>query len=89
MLNEAGNGSIIKGELFEVDDEGLKTLDIIESVAKPKGYTRISTSAKISNGNEKLTAWIYVKERATVDIIHNVLEGEYNLDSRYIPANKR
>lgn len=87
LLNEQGNGHIIKGELFGVDDEGLKTLDAIESVGKPNGYIRIEV--EITDGKSNMNAWVYVKDRTSVDIIHNELTGKYLLDARYIPAAQR
>lgn len=87
LLDELGKGHLITGELFEVDDAGLETLDVIESVGKPNGYHRIKIEATYMNKTQNV--WIYVKHRAAVDIVHNELSGEYMLDERYIPANMR
>ncbi|PCI88655.1 MAG: hypothetical protein COB24_01430 [Hyphomicrobiales bacterium] len=87
LLNEQGNGHIVKGEFYEVDDDELATLDIIEGVRKAGGYERISIAAL--SGNVKLKAWIYVKDRVDVEAIHNELNGEYKPDARYIPDAQR
>lgn len=87
LLSEKGTGHFVKGELFEVDDDGLAALDMIEGVGKPNGYKR--TAIEVMGSGESLQAWTYVKDRGTVDVIHNELDGEYKLDVRYVPAAQR
>lgn len=87
LLSDNGQGHMIKGELFELDDDGLATLDMIEGVGKENGYKRIAIQV-ISDARNVL-AWTYVKDRTTVDVIHNELNCEYQQDERYIPAAQR
>lgn len=89
LLNELGEGHKICGEIFEVDDAGLKILDVLESIGKSNGYKRIATNAQYSNSPDILNVWIYVKNRTAVDQIHSELTNEYKLDERYIPVSQR
>lgn len=82
-----GDGNCITGELYEVSENGLAQLDIIESVGKPLGYKRILIDAVLNE--QVVKAWIYLKDAAQVNIIHNELAGTYSLDSRYIPVFMR
>ena len=38
ILHEPGVGWHVKGELYEVDDEMLKVLDVLKSIHKPSNY---------------------------------------------------
>jgi gamma-glutamylaminecyclotransferase len=41
MINAPGEGDLIEGELYEVDDDCLKRLDALERIKKPDGYRRL------------------------------------------------
>ena len=40
LVHEPGRGERIKGQLFEVDDQGLVAMDVLERVADAHWYTR-------------------------------------------------
>lgn len=48
LLNLPGDGFRISGEIYEVDDEKLKQLDILEDY--PRFYDRITIEVATSNG---------------------------------------
>jgi len=50
MINSPGEGCQVEGELYEVDDNCLKSIDVLECTDQPDGYRRqaifvISTTA--------------------------------------------
>lgn len=83
------NPNLIKGELFTVDDAGLKMLDEIEGVGEKNGYIRCITKVNTKNSQKEYNAFIYIKERSSIENIRNYLSDEYLLDNRYIPAELR
>ncbi len=46
MLNAPGEGELVEGELFEVDDDCLKRIDALERVNKPDGYRRLKIKVR-------------------------------------------
>jgi gamma-glutamylaminecyclotransferase len=40
MLDVPGQGFKVRGQVFEVETEALKTMDALERVGQPGGYTR-------------------------------------------------
>ena len=46
MLDRPGEGHPIEGELFEVDDENLARIDLLEGTHEPGGYRRQSIAVK-------------------------------------------
>jgi gamma-glutamylaminecyclotransferase len=46
MINAPGEGQQIEGELYEVDDDCLKKLDVLERIKEPDGYRRFKISLK-------------------------------------------
>ena len=66
LLNEPGEGMAVKGDLFEADEEGLRIMDALESVGKPKGYLREKITVVTDDGQE-VEAWAYLKRRDDVE----------------------
>jgi gamma-glutamylaminecyclotransferase len=52
MLDRPGEGHHIEGELFEVDDENLARIDLLEGTHEPDGYRRKSIAVKAIDKNE-------------------------------------
>jgi len=57
LLLEQGSGHNVHGEVYCVDDEKLKALDILE--AYPRFYTRRQEEIVLSSG-ERMAAWTYL-----------------------------
>jgi gamma-glutamylaminecyclotransferase len=95
LIFEAGLGSRVSGELFEVDDAALERLDFFEHVHLPMGHNRLKiavemvTSASGGGMEGVLDAWAYMKNRSQLQVIHSELTDEYHHDTRYIlPADR-
>jgi gamma-glutamylaminecyclotransferase len=97
LIFEAGLGSRVFGELFEVDDAALERLDFFEHVHLPMGHNRLkiaiemaaSGSAGGNSGEGILDAWAYMKNRSQLAVIHSELTDEYHHDPRYVlPADR-
>jgi len=54
MINLPGTGKPVKGELYDVDDDGLKRLDALERIKKPDGYRRIKIEVRSVEKNDAL-----------------------------------
>lgn len=89
LIAEPGRGHRVFGELYEVSDETLATLDRMEGTHLPIGYERIELAVETAVEGARLDAWTYVKERARIDVIHSEMLEEYRLDPRYVPASER
>jgi gamma-glutamylaminecyclotransferase len=83
LLDATHGNKRIKGELYRVDQNTLAWLDALEGVGKNKGYQRVEIEVLAENG-EIILANAYMKYRKDIDVIHNQLSTQYELDSRYI-----
>ncbi|MCP4319868.1 MAG: gamma-glutamylcyclotransferase [Hyphomicrobiales bacterium] len=89
LLDEPGQGQRVYGEVFQVSDDGLATLDRMEGTDNPLGYRRISVVVVAAEDGTALEAWTDVKDRAMLDGIHSKALAEYGLDPRYVVPAKR
>ena len=60
LLNRRGTGSPVKGELYDVSEEGLQALDELEGY--PDRYTRMQVSVA-TEGSDAVQAWMYMLDR--------------------------
>ena len=93
LLNEAGHGFQVTGEVYEVDDAVLAELDELESVHLPNGYRRLEIAIEPLNGTDTPkgpnSAWTYLRERQHVGDIHAGPMETYPLDAGYVSVAKR
>ena len=89
MIFEAGVGHRVFGEVFDVDDHTLGKLDILESTHLATGYKRLEIAVESVDSGEVGNAWVYMKDRDIIDVIHTELTDAYHLDPRYVPAKDR
>ena len=87
MFAEPGEGSRVKGEVYEVDDERLGVLDALESISKP-GNDRITTKVEPLVGGTALRAFIYIKARGLATPVHTGYLEDYQ-DRRFIHQSQR
>lgn len=89
LLDEPGAGRRVFGEVFEVSDEGLATLDRMEGTHLSIGYRRIRIFVEEADAGTAVEAWTYVKDRRSVDGIHSEDQEEYGHDPLYVmPADR-
>jgi gamma-glutamylaminecyclotransferase len=88
MMPEPGVGHQVIGELYEVDDETLARLDVIESVHLPTGYHRDSIEVVSLDDGSTLDAWVYFKSLARVEQVRSDYLTEYS-DNRYVHKSRR
>ena len=93
LIFEAGLGSRVFGELYEVDDAALDRLDFFEHVHLPTGHNRLKIAVEMvassGDGEGVLDAWAYTKNRSQLEVIHSELTDEYHHDPRYVPPDDR
>jgi gamma-glutamylaminecyclotransferase len=81
MLDEPGMGHHVRGELYEVDDGRLATIDGLESVGKP-GNFRVILGVGILDGARSWQAFAYMKGRQLATPLHSGYLETYE-DRRY------
>jgi gamma-glutamylaminecyclotransferase len=73
MVNSPGEGAHVAGQLFEVDEAGLRQMDVLEGIDAVDGYRRttIEIVERDKAGVIPLTALVYVKlpEQLAVETI--------------------
>ena len=91
LIFEAGLGSRVFGELFEVDDAALERLDFFEHVHLPAGHNRMKIAVEMvdGGGDRVLDAWAHTKNRSQLEVIHSELTVEYHHDPRYVLPDDR
>lgn len=87
LIDEPGQGHQVWGEVFTVSEDHLRRLDELESVHLPSGYRRVETQIVAEANGGQQTAWVYLKDRATIEGIHDGPMAEYPLDRRYVPPS--
>jgi gamma-glutamylaminecyclotransferase len=89
LLDDPGDGELVSGELFAVDDEDLTHLDRLEGTDLPGGYRRIVLRVRSHSDRALREAFTYVKSRSAVDPIHGKPLAVYTNDRRYVPPAER
>ena len=87
MMNEAGTGHSVVGELYELDEEQLTRLGEMESIGKPGNFRVPVRVVPIGRGTP-CTAFAYMKSRALADPTHTDYLESYQ-DRRFIPPERR
>ena len=87
MLNQPGAGLLVKGELYEVDEARLATIDLLESIGKP-GNLRVSVEVERIGGDDTCSAFAYAKSPELATPAHTGHLDDYQ-DRRFIPPSRR
>jgi gamma-glutamylaminecyclotransferase len=87
MMNEPGRGLHVRGELYEVDDARLTTIDRLESVGKP-GNFRLLIQVEALDGKAAWPAFASMKSRVLATPVHSDLLENYD-DQRFVPFDRR
>ncbi len=83
MLDQAGQGLVVQGELFEVPDAHMERLDELESVGA-KGSFRSTIEVEPIGGGLRETVVSFMKDESWLDPIHSPLLSDYQ-DRRFVP----
>ena len=67
LVNSLGLGEQVLGQVFEVDQPTLATLDTLERICEPDGYRRVKLALKSVSGHdsEVIYAFAYLKQSAS------------------------
>lgn len=68
MIDDAGNGEIINGEVYQVDKQQLKKMDKLESINKEDGYRRILIQVKSLKHFHVHDVFCYMKPKDMLNI---------------------
>jgi gamma-glutamylaminecyclotransferase len=88
LLPEPGTGHQVRGELWEVPEAMMPSLDALESVHLPNGYRREVIAVQPEGCPFALEAHAYFRERRHIDVIHTEPLEDYQ-DRRYVAAEDR
>jgi len=87
LMPEPGVGHRVKGEVWEVPEAMLPSLDELESVHLPTGYRRQRIEVEMASGGLH-EAWVYLRERRHIAMIHTAPLDDYQ-DRRYVASEDR
>jgi gamma-glutamylaminecyclotransferase len=87
MLDRPGEGLRVRGELFEIAEDRLATLDELEDVGEP-GSFRTTVKVCAIGGGEPMSAIGFMKSEEWLDPVHSACLSDYQ-DRRFIPPWKR
>ncbi|CAH1116114.1 unnamed protein product [Phaedon cochleariae] len=76
LLESPGNGTHVKGELYEVDDKVLTDLDVLED--HPNFYTRKLYDVLTLDGQNISKVWIYMIEQFKPDLLNEIFYESYS-----------
>ena len=95
LVDEAGEGHRVVGQVFEVDQATLDAMDVLERVAQPDGYRRLTVAVEALEGEPgaRLTVQAYLKPRehfdradARLGPLHEYTEAHAALYRSRVPA---
>jgi gamma-glutamylaminecyclotransferase len=91
MMDSAGTGHQVFGEIYQVDDNGLARMDRLERIGLPDGYIRVDIPVEAADSGEQQTVMVYLKPASQLDA-NDIQAGpfaEYTLShaARYRPRN--
>lgn len=63
LVDKAGDGHRVTGQVFQVDSATLRAMDAFEEVGLPCGYVRVEVELELVDGaSEALRAYAYMKQ---------------------------
>jgi gamma-glutamylaminecyclotransferase len=83
LVDAAGEGHRVAGELYEVDDATLVAMDRLEGIGRPDGYVRLRLDIEpLDAPAGAMRAWAYLKPVAqlTADLVRIGPLAEYTLE---------
>lgn len=82
LILNSGKGSPIKGQVFEVKNDAISTMDVLERVNEPDGYSRVSLVVICLESGEEFSVVAYGKPQEMLDVstIKFELADEYKLE---------
>lgn len=87
MLDKPGEGLQVQGELFEVAEQRLSTLDELESVGS-EGSFRSMVEVEPMGGGLRVQAIGFMKDESWLRPLHSDCISDYQ-DRRFVPAWQR
>ena len=92
MLDRPGDGHHVEGEVYEVNDECLESIDVLEGIHKPDGYRRrtISVTSMDKAEPDQTQAYAYLLNPQLVKDIRSSHLPFYDKQAaaRYEPRTK-
>jgi gamma-glutamylaminecyclotransferase len=88
LLDEPGSGHRVRGELWDVPEAMMPSLDELESVHLPTGYRRRLIDVSPDDGGAPVAAWTYLRDRRHVAVVHADGLDDYQ-DRRYVASEDR
>jgi gamma-glutamylaminecyclotransferase len=87
MLDRPGEGLVVRGEVYEVDEARLEVLDELEDVGEP-GSFRATIRVKPVGGGSVIDALGFMKDETWLQPLQSGLLSDYQ-DRRFIPPWER
>ena len=82
MLDRPGEGAVVVGELFRVNDESLRHLDALEEIGRSHGYLRRIIEVCMAGEPEprRLKAFAYLMPPEKVSDVRSEMLSEYRIE---------
>jgi gamma-glutamylaminecyclotransferase len=87
MLDRPGDGLVVRGELYDADEERLQLIDELEDIGDPGSFRSLITVRPVGGG-EVRDAVVYMKDETWLHPLHNGPLAQYE-DRRFIPPWER
>lgn len=91
LLDVPGRGFRIQGQVYRVDDDKLRILDILEGV--PDHYVRRKVPVEVEEPQQVLSCWLYIQENFKPQLLELPFVSDYCLetykDKPYVPRSQR
>lgn len=93
LIRQPGEGGLVTGEVFEVDNDTLQAMDELERVEEPDGYRRDTIAVRGVNGSESQSVFVYVKspQQFAAEAIREGPLNRYGPEhaARYVPRSQK
>jgi len=93
MINAPGEGKQVEGELYEVDNDCLKRLDVLEGIKEADGYRRLKIKVRSAENHHAVTLQAHaylISPKFAKDLRSGYLKAYRLEDARkYKPRKKK
>jgi gamma-glutamylaminecyclotransferase len=72
LLQQAGQGQAVRGQVYEVDDSALAAMDVLEQIDEPGWYHRDRIAVRLAEGGDAIEVFVYfgTPARAAIEERH-------------------
>jgi gamma-glutamylaminecyclotransferase len=82
FILDIGKGNRVKGQVFDVSNDALIEMDLLERIDEPDGYQKTEIKVRCNASKEQFNVLVYAKPTDLVmpEDVQREIEGEYLLE---------